>query len=124
MTSSCSGFVAEALERARAPARSSARARGPSGSLRSPLDLPHLRLAERREAEHERDLRVVVGRERELRLEVLGELGPHLLASEERVERGERAWLDGIELEHLAVRGDRVVGPTELLLVDLAPSDA
>ena len=40
------------------------------------IDLRHLRLAQSREAEHERDLRFVVGRERELRLEVLGEVAP------------------------------------------------
>ena len=51
---------------------------------------------------------IVGRRERELRLEVVGELGPHLLAREERVERGERALARGVELEHLSIRGDRV----------------
>ena len=74
------------------------------------FDLRHLRLAKRREAEHERDLRVVVGRERELRLEVLGELAPHLLAREERVESRERGGRRGVELEDALVRGDGVVG--------------
>ena len=77
------------------------------------------RLAQRREAQHELELRFVGRREPELRLEVVGELAPHPLAREERVERGERDLARVVEREHLAVGGDRVFGLAELLLVDL-----
>ncbi len=83
------------------------------------VDEPHLALAQRREAQHQGELGVVVGRERELRLEVLGELRPHLLAREEIVERAEGAVAPRVELEHLLVRRDGVLRATEPLVVDL-----
>ncbi len=44
---------------------------------------------------------------------------PHLLTNEDRVEGRERAGALRIELEHLAVRGDRVGRTTEALVLDL-----
>ena len=80
---------------------------------------PISRLAQRRQPQHERELRLVLGGERELRLEVLGQLRPHLLAREEVVERAERAIAARLELEHLLVRRDGVFGAAESLVVDL-----
>ena len=61
-----------------------------------------------------------VGGERELRLEVLGELAPHLLAREELVERARaRAALVGSSSSTFLYGGDGVLGPAEPLVVDL-----
>src|SRR6185369_2586693 len=48
-------------------------------------DLVHLALAQRGKAKHELELRLIGGREPELRFEVLCEIDPHLLARVERV---------------------------------------
>src|SRR5262249_8121237 len=82
------------------------------------LDLTHLRLAQRRQAKHEGDLHSVIGRKRELRLEILRKVAPHALPREELIERREGRLARGIELENALVRGDRVVGTAELFVVD------
>src|SRR3569832_610757 len=51
--------------------------------------------------------------------EVVRELVPLALAREEAVERRERDLRRVVEGEHLAVRGDGLVGPAELALVHL-----
>ena len=49
-------------------------------ALDGDVDEAHLRLAERRETEHERELSFLGRGQRQLRLEVLRQIGPHLLA--------------------------------------------
>ncbi len=72
------------------------------------VDHVHLGLAQLREAEHQAELLLVRRGERELRLEVVGQLAPHLLAREERVEGRQSPLARRIELEDLAVVRDRV----------------
>ncbi len=52
--------------------------------------LPHLALTKPRQAKHELELRFVGRREPQLRLEVVGEVDPHLLSRVERVECRQR----------------------------------
>src|SRR5436190_7723373 len=80
-------LVSETLERSERLRVSDVALEDRTVALDRLVDLRHLRLAKCRKAKHERDLLLVVGRERELRLEVLGEVAPHALARKERVER-------------------------------------
>jgi hypothetical protein len=76
--------------------------------------IPHLRFAERRETEHQPDLLFFALGEAEARLEVLGELRPHALPHEQRLESAEGHVARRVEREHLAVRGRRLVRLADL----------
>ena len=78
----------------------------------------HLGLAEVRQADHQRRLGGLVGRQLELAVDVVGQLGPHLLTGEEVVEGPQRASTGGIELQDLPVDGDGRLRVVQELVVD------
>jgi hypothetical protein len=78
----------------------------------------HARLAQLRELQHQLDLAIRVVRHGQLTVHVVRELGPHLLAREEAVERGERVRAGRVDLQDLAVQRDGRVGLREVLVVD------
>ncbi len=87
-------------------------------SLDGRFDGVHPRLAELGQTEHQGDLLLRIVGERELPVDVVREVGPHLLPREEAVERGERTLARRIDLEDLLVDGDRRLGLVEHLVVD------
>ena len=111
--------LAESLERGQGFAVGRRTFENLAVSLDRDVDEPHLAFAQRSKPQHEGDLRLFGRCEGELRLEIFGELAPHLAAREEVVERFEGAGAAGVELEHLLVGADGVIGAPELRVVDL-----
>ena len=78
----------------------------------------HPRLAELRQLQHQLDAPLLIVRELELPVHVVGELRPHALPCEEIIEGGQGPRRRRIELEDLPVHADGGLGLTELLVVE------
>ena len=82
------------------------------------VGVAHALFAQLRQAQHQGLLLLRIGGHRQLALDVVGQVGPHLLPGVQVVEGAQRALTGGLEIEDLLVDGDGLARLLEHLVVD------